>query len=45
MEIPKIKLNSGYEIPQLGLGVYQAHGAEVTLAIKWAFNVRGKRKY
>jgi diketogulonate reductase-like aldo/keto reductase len=33
IEIPKILLNNGIEMPQLGLGVYQANGQEVIDAV------------
>ena len=33
----KIRLNSGVEIPILGLGTWRAEGKECTQAILWAF--------
>jgi len=35
----KIRLNSGIEIPMLGLGTWRAEGKECTQAILWAFEV------
>ncbi|KAJ7078314.1 NADP-dependent oxidoreductase domain-containing protein [Mycena belliarum] len=36
MSIPTLKLNSGYEIPVLGLGTWQSKSEEVTAAVKYA---------
>ncbi len=36
MGVPNIKLNNGVEMPQLGLGVWQATDAEAEQAIGWA---------
>ncbi|CAG2175760.1 unnamed protein product, partial [Oppiella nova] len=36
---PAIKLNSGYEMPQIGLGTWQATGAAVTQAVKDALEI------
>ncbi|CAG2179898.1 unnamed protein product, partial [Oppiella nova] len=36
---PAIKLNTGYEMPQLGLGTWQASGDPVTQAVKDALEI------
>ncbi|KAJ7655910.1 NADP-dependent oxidoreductase domain-containing protein [Mycena rosella] len=36
MSIPTVKLNSGYEIPILGLGTWQSKPEEVTTAVEYA---------
>src|SRR4051812_5760758 len=35
---PYLKLNNGVEIPQLGLGVWQASNDEAEQAVGWALN-------
>lgn len=34
--IPNVKLNSGYEMPMVGLGVYKASPSETVQAVEWA---------
>jgi diketogulonate reductase-like aldo/keto reductase len=34
--IPKVRLNNGLEIPQIGLGTWQMHGSECYQAVRWA---------
>ncbi|CAG2118225.1 unnamed protein product, partial [Medioppia subpectinata] len=34
-----VKLNTGYEMPILGLGTWQAHGPEVKQAVKDAIEI------
>uniref|UniRef100_A0A1B0B5J9 NADP-dependent oxidoreductase domain-containing protein n=1 Tax=Glossina palpalis gambiensis TaxID=67801 RepID=A0A1B0B5J9_9MUSC len=36
---PTVKLNSGYEMPVLGLGTYQSKGEEAEMAVKHAIDV------
>ena len=33
MNVPNIKLNSGHQMPQFGLGVWQANDQEATAAV------------
>ncbi|KAJ7064645.1 Aldo/keto reductase [Mycena amicta] len=41
--IPNVKLNSGYEIPILGLGTWQSQAAEVSTAVEYAVKEAGIR--
>jgi len=38
-KVPVIHLNSGHDMPQIGLGTWQAGGAEVTQAVKDAIEI------
>jgi glycerol 2-dehydrogenase (NADP+) len=41
MSVPTVKLNSGYEIPILGLGTWQSKPEEVTTAVAYALKETG----
>ncbi|KAJ7191926.1 Aldo/keto reductase [Mycena pura] len=43
MSIPSVKLNSGHEIPILGLGTWQSKPEEVTTAVAYALKEAGVR--
>ncbi|KAJ3340415.1 hypothetical protein HDU93_007022 [Gonapodya sp. JEL0774] len=36
LSIPSIKMNDGYSIPQLGLGVYEVNQSDTVRSVKWA---------
>jgi len=43
MTVPKVKLNSGYEIPIVGLGTWQSKPEEVSAAVAFALKESGSK--